>query len=268
MVVAMWTRKPITLDWQDEALIRRGWALVGLLLAQVAAMLDQRVAAHRLLRIGEAMARRLLLLSALAMPIYAAQSRRAMDAATKAKLKAQRKADTAETPPRFHLAEPLLLRSALAPSGPSYVSRDRAPRIRTLGDDPFHVTRNLLYPPESKDENPAPADDFRAIQRRLAALRHVTDAPHKAVRRMARWLSSQAGKPHGRSSHLRPGRAPGQVRDRRRRGVFQACLGDMDFAILRVRQPGSRLTTGPPDGASFQDIINRARTMRRRLWLA
>ncbi len=246
------TRK--LMDWQDEALIKRAWGLLSLLATQAAAMIaalpaDRRGAraVHRILRIGEAMARRILMMTALDAGLAAlpAIPSTPLSAKARAALKALTKDKNHIPALRFKLAEPLSTRVSTDAPGARYTSMDKGPRIRLLwDDDPFCVTRALLAPPPPSPPDPEPAPEPDRLSQRLDILNDVIAHPIRHTRRMSRWLARQAVQRHGRSTPLRPGRPPGQIKTRRLRGPEQACLGDLDWAARRLKTRTA--ATGPP----------------------
>ncbi len=253
VIIETMTQPLYRLDTHDHAIMARGWALLAALAVQLAQWLGAsegglHLSRHRLfglVRVGEAMARRLLVMAALCLPRPMARTPRPMTQDQKRALKALAKSPSDKIV-RFALAEPLAAYRIVGPPGPRYTGPDQGPRIRSFYDDPFAVTRALLASPTAPEPEPEPGPD--PLLRRLDALQHVVDHKHRHARRMARWMAHQAQHRYGRSSPLRPGRAPGQVKAVRSRSREQACLADLDGNVRRAVAIVRRsLATGPPD---------------------
>jgi len=202
----------------------RGWEIAAGLIAGLSAALSPtralRGAARRealaLLRVAEAMVRRILLL--LAGQVQPAKSR-----AAEALPDFTLMTGPADPAPRFALTEPQARWPQDSPAS--------GPRIRLIDDA-------LLA--QSSAEPPDPTDPNAQFWRRLAALSHVLAHRRKHLKRMARWLAAaQARQGPGRRFPIRPGRPPGYSRARRTRDpVTQSSLMDLStFAWQNFAPP-------------------------------
>ncbi len=191
----------------------RGWNIAANLIASLSAALSPdrtftgiaRREALALLRVAEAMVRRILLL--LAGQLQPAKPR------------------AAQTLPDFSLmtgpAEPAPL-FALTEAQASWpqISANSGPRIRLLDDA-------LLLQPSAAQ--PDPIDPNARFWQRLDALSHVLSHRRKHLGRMARWLAAaHARQGPARRFPIRLGRPPGYSRARRKADpISQSSLMDL-----------------------------------------
>ena len=229
-------------DHHDRIACQRGWAVLRVLVEKLALLVaamsaaDSPNAARHLCRVGEALARRLLTVRALSLPLpKVAPFTRAVREAF-ARAARRRKLDPRDvryvapqpTIPRLKLAEPLASFSSIDP--PKHTPRDwRLPAYR----EEQHGVLTVRIHRVGGIEAPEPTDQGAPLERRLAALQAVVESPSRATRRMARWLARQRSLRHGRRSPMRPGRAPGQVRERER-SWEQSALADADHVAHRA----------------------------------
>ncbi len=231
-------RGPFIPDRFDRAVIARGWGVLACIAMRLTAMLAcldgkrQVNAAHRLCRVGEAMARRLLVAQALLNPLprlrpLTHQARRAFaEAARRRRFSPD---DVRYKPPvlrkmRFRLSEPLAHYGGLDDARKGR-ARALAPAVRVEQYGILTVITHSTHgdrfkPPLSVARAPIPADLMPdapgdaapgRLTRRTEALADVIARPGAHARRMARWMVRARLKRYGRRQPLRLGRAPGQI---------------------------------------------------------
>jgi len=206
--------------------IEKGWGLVAGLLAALAYSLSSpaplsgtpRHEALSLLRLAEAMVRRLLMLMARGLQRPYAQTAREPrplpDFSSFAKAR--------DPLARFAATEPLARYPAAAP--------ETGPRIRCLNLAEFAPSAQKM----GKTEAQSPV-----LKARLQALQNIVRNPKRQASRMARWLTKAEalwGKSPGRFRPIRPGYPPGYSKRRRRRDpVTLGALMDLDYFAKESR---------------------------------
>ncbi len=267
-------------DHHDRLALSRGWEVLCILVGQVAVLAAGLAAtgdkagvnaARALLRTGESLARRLLAARALMAPLprITPLTHKAREALNQ--MVARRRLDPRDIrykppAPRQHrlvLAEPL---ARFAPEPGEQASRKSwlAPAVRVEHYGILTVTTYSTHGDPAKPplliegahapdcQQPPSAADSRQLAHRIAALKDVIDRPQPNVRRMARWIARQRSIDHGRSCPMRPGRAPGQIKDRRRRSQAHNWLGEVDLVARRAAfaraPPDHLLHAAPPSG--------------------
>ncbi len=179
----------------------RGWDIAAGLIANLSAALSPtrafsgvaRREALALLRVAEAMVRRILLL-------LAGQLQPAKPRAVQTLPDFTLMTGPADPAPLFALTEPQASWPQTSPAS--------GPRIRLLDDA-------LLSQPSA--EQPDPTDPNARFWQRLSALSHVLNHRRKHLKRMARWLAAaHARQGPARRFPIRLGRPPGYSRARRK----------------------------------------------------
>ncbi len=249
----MTTRRLFIPDHHDRLALKKGEEMLAAMVVRLAAMIaaigaDDRLAlnaARRLMRIGESCARRMLVAMArqLPTPVLSPLAPRLL---RRLKALAHRKqydpADVRYCPPpvpcpSFQLAEPLATFNSLDPA-PGQVRRAPiTPLVRM--EQHGILTVRIFSTAGQVESSPDPDAPRQALERRLVALKRVVVAPARQARRMARWLARQEARPYGRNNPLRPGLAPGQIRNLRRR--------EMEHGLLDALQMVAQRAIWPPD---------------------
>lgn len=235
-------------------MFRRGWAGLGLMLAQLTALAGRLSPANarriqRFALVAESLARRLLLAEALrrAQPALRPFTRKAREALARAA--ARRRLDPCDVryrPPRERAPSLSFMESlpnhAVIGTAPARISAT-GPAIRSLDVGPMTVRvwstdpRRNPKPPTSDEAGIEAA--ARNLSRRIGALQEVADNRARHIARMGRWLAraemarDQDGQ--GRLLPLRPGLAPGQLRTVRAREQHHHLLADASFLVSRAR---------------------------------
>lgn len=237
-----------------RALVAQVCALVGWASGPAPAQLPAylRLAALRLLRPAEAMARRLVLLEAVAeaLPSVKISAHPGRDPGSPATGRRQAAKDPGLRREERKLLLPL---TDTLPGFPAPHNDQRripdaeVPRVRLMD-----ASAVWTPPPGASRDADRPVPSARTFAR-LAALQALLDDPAPAARRMARWLARSAAmgalppehRRPARISPLRPGRPPGY----RRRGgdrLFASALSEVQrICALALERP-------PPDLAQAQ----------------
>ena len=200
--------------------VGRGWGIVASLIAVLSAVSNPRGAARRealhLVRVAEAMMRRMFILMALPLKLFTPRG-----------VVAERP-DFSSFATTVHPAARFALTEALA-AWPSL--RDSGPRLRVLEYD--------VYPVPLAAAGPASGHDLAA---RIAALQNAFEHRARHARRMAKWIArarARARSDPGRFYALRAGRPPGYSPRRRTRDpAVQDSLMDLHgFAWRALASP-------------------------------
>ena len=172
----------MTLDSHEATCLERSWNAFGLLLALIRRLTGSSLftrqlkwRTYRLLRAGEALARRLLILAALDREL------------------------PAPTAPRSPHPEPAEGgKASSAARKPGFPLEEGLPAFHPLSDSPFYL-RTPQDIPSTDPDAPASADHALARLRTLEAL--LLD-PSRQIARMARWLAGHVRLVIGRRSPL------------------------------------------------------------------
>ena len=238
------------LDQYALTCLERSWPRLVALVGQIASVLQGRegapgrqahIGAQALLRMAEAMLRRILVLMAADLPLPKGKATTPpVDTHTATR---DRGPVILHVPASLglavHIAMPEPTRHTRTPNPP------RPPRFRLTEHVPtidaaFSMTAATPTPgaPNFASQGNSTSPNLDRTLRRLAALQDAMAHPDREARRMARWLAQgHANWRHARINPIRTGRPPGFNRSRMRRDKTQQSLWDLTcFAHRTARE--------------------------------